>query len=190
MKPKNEQARLLPTLQAPETISSEQVYASPFLRIRRVEKRMPGGSDATFHIRDEADVAVCLPVTRDGRFVLVEEYRHGPERVLFEVPGGNVDDGEDAAAAAAREVLEETGYAGEMRHLGSCWISAYSGARKHIFLMTDARAVQPPAPAEADLARVVLATRAELQSVLDAGDLTDLDAALLCLRALDAPAPG
>lgn len=176
---------LTPTLPQPKILSEEVIYDSPWLRVRKVDNEFPSGLRRTFCLKDEPDVAVCLPVTDDGRFVLVEEYRHGPRRRLFELPAGMVDAGEDGRVAAARETLEETGYAGEVKHLVTTWISAYSNARKHIFVMTNARRVQQPQPEPHELMRVTLATRAELEAVVRSGELSDLDAALLCLRHLE-----
>ena len=48
--------------------------------------------------------------TPDGRFVLVRQFRQGSASVTLEIPGGLVDDGEDPAEAAARELEEETGF--------------------------------------------------------------------------------
>ena len=175
---------LKPTLPLPTVLSEEVIYASPWLNVRRVDNVFPSGLHRAFCLKDEPDVAVCLPVTEDGRFVLVEEYRHGPRRVLFELPAGAVDPGEAPEVAAARETLEETGYAGDLRHLGSTWISAYSNARKHIFLLANARRVQAPQPEPHELMQVTLATREELEGVVRSGELSDLDAALLCLRHL------
>ena len=168
----------------PPTIDEEVVYDSPYLVVRRVRKAMPSGEIGVFDIRDEADVAVCLPVAADGSLVLVEEFRHGPGRSLFEIPGGCVDPHEDIAAAAAREVLEETGYSGEVVHLASTWISAYSTARKHIFIMPAARQISQPAPEPSELSRVVQVSLDDFRTVLADGALTDLDAGLLCLQRL------
>lgn len=176
---------LEPTLPQPTILSEEIIYDSPWLKVRRVDNQFPSGLHRAFCLKEEPDVVVCLPVTPDGRFVLVEEYRHGPRRRLFELPAGMVDAGEDAAVAAARETLEETGYAGEVRHLVTTWISAYSNARKHIFIMRDARRVQDPQPEPHELMRVALATRDDLEAVVRNGSLSDLDAALLCLRHLE-----
>ena len=172
-------------LQSPELIRQETDYASRYLVVTKNLKRMPNGQEATFYLRQENDVAVCLPVTREGRFVVVEEYRHGPGRWLFEIPGGDVDKDESAEVAAAREVQEETGYAGEILHLCSTWISAYSNARKHIYLMLNAVKITTPEMADADLFRVTEISRTDLDFVLTAGALTDLDAGLACLKKLD-----
>ena len=172
-------------LQSPELIRQETDYSSRYLVVTKNLKRMPNGQEATFYLRQENDVAVCLPVTREGRFVVVEEYRHGPGRWLFEIPGGDVDKDESAEMAVAREVQEETGYTGEVFHLCTTWISAYSNARKHIYLMLNAEKVAIPEMADADLFRVAEISRDELDRVLTAGALTDLDAGLACLKKLD-----
>ncbi|MBA3685952.1 MAG: NUDIX hydrolase [Planctomycetes bacterium] len=46
----------------------------------------------------------------DGRLVLIEQYRHGAGRVFYELPAGDIDAGETPAAAAVRELAEESGY--------------------------------------------------------------------------------
>lgn len=66
----------------------------------------------TFHRIVSVDWAQILPITADGEAVLVRQYRHGARRVTLEMPGGLIDAGEDPAAAALRECLEETGYRG------------------------------------------------------------------------------
>ena len=101
----------------PRIVDEVIVYSDPFTRIRLVTHMMPSGRTAQFYIRDEADVAVCLPITEDGAIVLLEEYRPGPGQFLLEIPGGSVGPGEDSEIAAQREVLEETGYAGNVVHI-------------------------------------------------------------------------
>lgn len=64
--------------------------------------------DATiFEFRAWANV---LALTKDRRAVLIRQYRHGVQEVLWEIPGGVVEDGEDPLEGVKRELLEETGY--------------------------------------------------------------------------------
>jgi ADP-ribose pyrophosphatase len=52
-------------------------------------------------------------LTRQQEVLLIRQYRHGVERVIWELPGGIVEPGESPLQAAKRELLEETGYGGE-----------------------------------------------------------------------------
>ncbi len=172
------------TTAIPTVISQQEAYQNPFVTIKRVTQLMPAGNTATFYIREEPDVAVCLPIDPDGRFILLKEYRPGPAQFLMEIPGGCVDPGEEPAEAARREVLEEVGYAGDLTHLASTYISAYSNARKHIYLMRDATKIADPVVEPQDLARPIAMDQQAFELLVEEGAMTDLDAALAALRYL------
>src|SRR6266478_3147455 len=53
---------------------------------------------------------VVLPVLADGRILLIQQYRHATRQYLWELVAGRMDPGETPKAAAARELIEETGY--------------------------------------------------------------------------------
>src|SRR5262245_56116600 len=76
--------------------------------------RLPNGDEREFEVKVEAPSAVVLALRDDGQVVLVREFRPGPEEVLLELPGGEVEPGEDPHEAARRELLEETGYEGDL----------------------------------------------------------------------------
>lgn len=63
-----------------------------------------------FYRIDSTDWVNVIPVTPEGRVVMVRQWRHGERAVTLEIPGGMVDRGEDPAQAAMRELREETGY--------------------------------------------------------------------------------
>ncbi|MCE2390406.1 MAG: NUDIX hydrolase [Proteobacteria bacterium] len=99
-----------------------------------------GGEHAFFRI-DADDWVNLVPVTPEGQVVMVRQYRHGSRDVTLEIPGGIVDPGESPAEAAARELLEETGYRAErVVRTGSVNPNpALFGNRVHSFAAFDVR---------------------------------------------------
>jgi 8-oxo-dGTP pyrophosphatase MutT (NUDIX family) len=68
---------------------------------------------------------MVLPITEEGKVVLVCEYRHGCQDYVWQLPAGKIGDGETAMEAARRELEEETGYkALSLTLLGSWYISS------------------------------------------------------------------
>lgn len=70
----------------------------------------PSASIETYYAIGQPDFVVALAVTSDNRIPLVRQYRPAIEGFSLELPAGTVESGETAAAAAVRELFEETGY--------------------------------------------------------------------------------
>ena len=89
------------------------VYDSPWVRLHRDDVRLPDGSVIDgHHVVDVPRPAVgVVPLGNDGRLLLIEHYRFITGTTNWEIPGGGIDAGEDVLAAAARELLEESGHA-------------------------------------------------------------------------------
>ena len=91
-------------------LRSKIVYEGPVFGIRRDELVEPGGVRTTREMITHSGSVVVLPVLPDGRVLLVRQYRHAARQVLWELVAGRVDEGESPRKAAARELIEETGY--------------------------------------------------------------------------------
>jgi ADP-ribose pyrophosphatase len=80
-------------------------------RVRHDDYRFePSGAEREFVVLECANWVNIVPLTDDGRVVLVRQYRHGTRQTELEVPGGVMDGEESPEAAALRELREETGY--------------------------------------------------------------------------------
>ena len=80
---------------------------------------------------------VCIvPVTAEGKIILVEQYRKPVEQVILEIPAGKIDAGEETLTTAKRELKEETGYSSEdWQKLGEIVpCPGYSNELLHIYL--------------------------------------------------------
>lgn len=104
-----------------KTLGETTVFdAAPYLRVTREVVELPDGQVVEdfyqVHLRPFVSV---VPMTPEGRVLILEQYKHGPRRVSITFPGGFIDPGEDAETAGRRELMEETGFrAGTMISLG------------------------------------------------------------------------
>ena len=117
--------------------------------LEEVRFRHPDRGDARgFCVLTAPDWINIIPLTDDDRVVMVRQFRFGVEGFTLEIPGGMCDPGEEPAAAARRELLEESGYdSDDISPLG--WLHpnpAIQSNRCHTFLARAARKVGEPSP--------------------------------------------
>ena len=93
-----------------QILRSEEIYKGPVFGVRRDEVLEPGGLRTIREVITHPGSVVVLPVLADGRILLVRQYRHATRQYLWELVAGRIDSGENVRQAAARELIEETGY--------------------------------------------------------------------------------
>jgi ADP-ribose pyrophosphatase len=91
-------------------LRSKVIYKGPVFGIRRDELLEPGGLRTTREVITHSGSVVVLPILPDGRVLLIRQYRHAARAFLWELVAGRIDEGESPRKAAARELIEETGY--------------------------------------------------------------------------------
>jgi ADP-ribose pyrophosphatase len=92
------------------TMGREYLYRNPWCAFRVDEVALPDGTTIDYGVLESGGFAAMVPVTGEGRVVLVRQWRQPVGGFTLELPGGGVDNGEDPRESAERELWEETGY--------------------------------------------------------------------------------
>ncbi len=80
--------------------------------------QLPNGKEAKWDYIHHKGAAAIVPVDKDGKIIMVRQYRNAIEKYSLEIPAGGLNPGEDMKSCAARELEEETGYSsGNIEHL-------------------------------------------------------------------------
>ena len=102
-----------------KTIASTTVFTGKVFDVEIKEVTTPEGHKSTREIVKHNGGACILPVDGEGNCYLIKQFRSPFEKVMLEAPAGKLEKGEDAAACAAREITEETGFvAGRIENVG------------------------------------------------------------------------
>ncbi|WP_131740888.1 NUDIX hydrolase [Actinomadura roseirufa] len=171
------------------TVHGERsIYDSPWMNVRLADVELPDGRRFDHHLVRVRPAAGVIAVDGRGRVLLIWRHRFITDRWGWEIPGGRVEDGEDPAEAAAREVVEETGYrAGPLRPLLEVRASpgVHDGVH-HIFRADGAERVGEPTDVEAErIAWVPLSAALDLAARGEIGSGSTL-CGLLYLQAQEA----
>jgi 8-oxo-dGDP phosphatase len=135
-----------------ETLGGQDHYEGrSTVRIEKV--RMPDGGEAEREIVMHDDAVAVVPVTDDGKVVLLRQYRQPFRRYLLEIPAGTLDhEGESIEQAAVRELAEEAGCAvTSLEHLVTFFNSAgWTDEQTHIYLGRGTHDTETPEGFEAE----------------------------------------
>jgi 8-oxo-dGTP pyrophosphatase MutT (NUDIX family) len=129
------------------------IYDSPWVRLTLADVELPGGKRFEYHVvRIPRPAAATVVHEPDRGVLLLWRHRFIVDAWGWELPGGEVDNGETPMEAAARETLEETGWRPRaLRSLGSCHpFVGRSDHTFHVFLADGAQYVHEPTSPEAE----------------------------------------
>ncbi|HEV8320815.1 MAG TPA: NUDIX hydrolase [Myxococcota bacterium] len=156
-------------------VAERELLRTRIFTVRAETRHGPDGAAHEFYVMDSPDWVNVIPLTAAGEVVLVRQPRFGIGRATLEVPGGMVDPGDaDPAAAAARELLEETGYAAErVEALGLVHPNpAIQNNVTWSFVARGCRPVAAPRPDGAEDIEVLRRLLADVPALIAAGEIT------------------
>jgi len=149
----------------------ESKYIRPRVRIDTV--RLPNGKTFEPMIFEYRRWASVFALTEKNEVVMIRQYRHGVQDIVWELPGGIVEDSEEAEAGARRELLEETGYAAsELVEVGRVSPNPASHTNTvYAFLASGAKRVQEQCLDEAEEIEVHLIPLEEVIAMAKRGEI-------------------
>lgn len=157
----------------PKKISEETIGENPWWKYQHDTYKKPNGKVVDYFYAQTPGNAMVVPVTSDGRLILVTQYRYLSDRVSIEFPCGGMKVGESAVSAAERELKEETGYsANNLRMVGN--LDPDIGLvkdRTYVFLATDVDVSDLPAPDPEEIAEVLFRRADEFEDMIRRGEI-------------------
>jgi ADP-ribose pyrophosphatase len=125
-----------------KVLSRETLYTGRIIELIVDRVSYPSGREGVREVARHPGGAVAVPLLDNGHVLLVRQFRYPFGKYITELPAGKLAPGEDPAAAAARELAEETGFAATtLDHLTSIYSTpGFCDEELHIFL---ARGLKP-----------------------------------------------
>lgn len=163
-----------------------KLYSDPYLTVAK-HIFDHEGADYGYFIKEEPEFSVVGAVTDEGAIIMVRQFRPGPGRFLCDLPGGMVEEGDTPLETARKELLEETGYVGDIEYVTTCYPMAYTTAKKHIFIAQNCKKVAAPEEEANMIAEPVLLEKLEFAELVNTNKVLDLDAMLVLLQHLGLP---
>jgi ADP-ribose pyrophosphatase len=128
-------------------LASRRVYTGRVISLDVDTVRYPDGSAGELEMIRHPGAAAVVPVAsdpggRDPTLLLIKQYRYATGGVLWEIPAGRLAPGEEPAACARRELLEEVGVtAGRLEPLTTMWTTpGFTDERIHLYWAADLKA--------------------------------------------------
>ena len=93
-----------------QVIASKVIFDHPWARIVVDTLEYQGEQRSYFYLESPVEAVATVGITEAGEIILTRQYRHPVGQVIYDLPAGRLEPGEDPLEGARREFEEETGY--------------------------------------------------------------------------------
>ena len=120
-------------------LKSEIIYNGKVFNTKVDQIEYNSGNKSVREVAEHPGGAVIVPVTSEGKIIMVTQHRYPVDKTLLELPAGKLDKNENPFHCAARELEEETGYKSDnIKEIGTIFTSpGYSTEKLWIYLAKD-----------------------------------------------------
>lgn len=156
-----------------KTVKRNVVFEGKIIRVRCDDAELPDGKPCKREVVDHAGGASVLYV-REGKVLLVRQFRYPYMEETLEIPAGKLNPGEDPAQTAARELAEETGWQpASVEHMFTIYPTpGYSAEKIYIYRAHGVREGQVH-PDEDEFVTAAFYPIDEVLSMIEKGEIKD-----------------
>ncbi len=165
--------------------TKQELVYNGYRKITKKTFKLPNGKIADFDTYQENNTVCILAITKKHEVILAKQFRPGPEKILLELPGGGIEKKETPLATAKRELLEETGYAGDFKFVRKSLHCGYSNRVRYNFVAINCEKKQNISNPEDEFTSCVLMSMTKFRKHLQNGQLTDIATGYLGLDYLN-----
>jgi ADP-ribose pyrophosphatase len=164
-------------------LSQQIIFEGRVIKLRVDKLIDPDGNTITREIIVYPGAVTVVARPTPDSVLLVKQYRHATGQTLIELPAGGIEPGEDPAAAAIRELEEETGYrAGRVVERARFWTTPGFTSEYMYLYEADGLIQTAINPDEDEAIEVISASRDEALRMIDDGRIQDAKSILGLLR--------
>lgn len=164
------------------TLGSHYIWRSQWYNLRQDEIHLPDDTQATYTLVEHPGSVWIVPVTTDGKIVLIHNYRHTVEEWCWEVPAGGLTLGLPPEETAHHELREEIG--GKAQHMRPITrfytMNGISDEVAYVFLATGVTLGEPERE-PTEIMSAHLFSPQEALAMVYRGDISDGPSALCLL---------
>jgi ADP-ribose pyrophosphatase len=152
----------------------KSIYKGRVIDLNIEQVNLPNGKTVELEMIRHSGASAIVPLRDDGKVVVIHQYRYAADGMIYEVPAGRLDAGEDPVDCAKRELAEEVGLqALQWHHLGTIFTTpGFTDEKIHLFL---ARELKPAVQTleHDEVIEVVERPLEELISMIRRGEIID-----------------
>ncbi len=160
------------------TVNSTLIHKGKIIDLYKENVRLPNGKETIREIVRHKGACAVLATTENDEIILIQQYRKSLDKVIYEVPAGGIESGEDLAVCAMRELEEETAYRPKDDSViylaGLCTTPGFSDEMIHIFYAKNVVKTSEKRDCDEDeFIEVLLLSEAEVLEWISTGKIID-----------------
>lgn len=167
-----------------KTVKETYLYNGKILNLKKDEVELPNGERAVREMVEHSGGSAIL-CERDGKILLVKQFRYPYKEVIYEIPAGKLNTGEDPAETAIRELEEEGGIKAErvVKMFDVYPTPAYTNEIIRIYRAEGLKETQIHLD-EDEFLSAVWVDKTEIKKMIDCGEIKDAKTLIALLAVL------